>query len=79
MQIRDPRFRRIVSIEKSGSANTIVWNPWSDTVGQFDDLESRAWQEFVCVESGNVADEAIELEPDQSHTMTVSIYVDSME
>ncbi|MDU6744939.1 MAG: D-hexose-6-phosphate mutarotase [Actinomyces sp.] len=79
VQIRDPRFRRIVSIEKSGSANTIVWNPWSDTVGQFDDLESRAWQEFVCVESGNVADEAIELEPGQSHTMTVSIYVDSME
>lgn len=62
---------REIQIDKINSANTVVWNPFPDKIGDFADLPNDAWHKFVCVEAGNVDDHAIVLEPGQTHDFGV--------
>jgi len=75
--IEDPAWSRRVEIEKSGSNSTVVWNPWSEKASAMADLGSDVWTEFVCVESGNIGENAVTLAPGESHKMTVAIRVAS--
>ena len=61
VEIRDAKFRRTVRVEKSNSASTVVWNPWTtQLMPDFDPAEHR---QMVCVESGNVLQNKITLAP----------------
>lgn len=73
--VEDPSLERRIVIDKTDSASTVVWNPWSDGVADFTDLAADEWRAFVCVESGNVAANAIEVAPGATHTMSISIRV----
>ena len=75
VRIVDPLLQRTITIAKRNSASTIVWNPGSDKVTSFPDVEDTAWSGFVCVEAGNVRDHAVTLQPGESHTMTMVIDV----
>lgn len=44
-----------VSIESSGFADTVVWNPGGHKAAQLKDLGAGEWQRFVCVEAARVA------------------------
>ena len=70
--IDDPGLHRRIVVEKSGSHSTIVWNPWSDTAREVADFGDEEWTGMVCVETGNVADDALEIAPGTRHiTRTV--------
>lgn len=71
--IHDPVWNRRISIEKSGSGSTVVWNPWVEKTAGMADMAADSWREMVCVESANAADNAISLDPGESHTMSVKI------
>lgn len=71
--IVDPRKKRRVAVRKSGSASTVVWNPWEDTASGMADLDG--WTSFVCVETANVRSDAVTLAPGESHAMTATIEV----
>jgi D-hexose-6-phosphate mutarotase len=61
VEIRDAKFRRTIRVDKSGSASTVVWNPWTtQLMPDFDPAEHR---QMVCVESGNVSQNKITLAP----------------
>ena len=61
VEIRDAEFRRTIRVEKSSSASTVVWNPWTtQLMPDFDPAEHR---QMVCVESGNVLQNKIALAP----------------
>lgn len=61
VEIRDAKFRRAVRVDKSGSAATVVWNPWTtQLMPDFDPAEHR---QMVYVESGNVGQNKITLAP----------------
>lgn len=61
VEIRDAKFRRTIRVDKSGSASTVVWNPWTtQLMPDFDPAEHR---QMVCVESGNVSQNKIALVP----------------
>ena len=61
VEIRDAKFRRTIHVDKSGSASTVVWNPWTtQLMPDFDPAEHR---QMVCVESGNVSQNKIALAP----------------
>jgi len=63
--------RRIV-IEKTNSRSAVTWNPGSERVKTFADLGDEEWPEFVCVETGNIADNTLEIAPGTTHiTKTV--------
>lgn len=73
--IEDPVWNRRIRVEKRGSGSTIVWNPWIEKTREMPDMAPDSWQQMVCVETGNVADNAVELAPGESHTLAATIFV----
>jgi len=76
--VRDAAGERSVSIAKDGSATTVVWNPWIDNAQAMADFGDDEWTGMVCVETCNVRDDSVLLEPDQSHTMTARMEVSGL-
>lgn len=73
--VNDPVLGRRLQVFSTGAANTVVWNPWADKAASLPDFPDDAWPTMVCVESGNVLNDAFTLEPGQSHTLTQIIRV----
>ena len=69
--VHDPALQRTITIAKENSHATVVWNPWAEMV----DIHANGWHEFVCVETVNVGDQSVSLEPGQTHTMQCQIAV----
>ncbi len=71
VEVVDGKFRRIICIEKSGSADTVVWNPW--TTQLMPDFDPAEQGRMVCVESGNVGRNKITLAPGVTTVMKVEL------
>lgn len=71
--IDDSIFRRRISVAKSGSKVTTVWNPWKETCSKIDDMPDDAFETFVCVEAVNAFNNVIQLAPDETHETSVTI------
>lgn len=69
--IVDDVLGRSIVVAKRNSASTIVWNPGEELARGMADVPDDAWPRFVCVEVGNVGAHQIELQPHESHTMTL--------
>jgi D-hexose-6-phosphate mutarotase len=81
--IVDPLLGRRISITKSGSRSTVVWNPWSAKADRLADLGpgrngQGGWREMVCVESGNALENTIVLVPGVTHRLGVHYRVESI-
>jgi D-hexose-6-phosphate mutarotase len=74
-RIVDSARSRTIAVDKSDSRSTVVWNPWSTGAKRFPDFGADEWREMVCVETANVRDAAIRLEPGARHTMTARISI----
>lgn len=61
---------RSVLVTKVNSVNTVVWNPWMAKSAAMPDFGDDEWTGMVCVETANVLDDAIDLAPGESHTMS---------
>jgi glucose-6-phosphate 1-epimerase len=66
--IRDPALSRTIRVDKRGSASTVVWNPWAGKARTMGDFGDDAWPGMLCVEPGNIAPNAVALDPGGSHT-----------
>ena len=64
---------RCTKIIKTSSATTVLWNPWIEKSKKMSDMGERDWQRMVCIETANAADNAITLQPDQTHQMSALI------
>jgi glucose-6-phosphate 1-epimerase len=71
--VDDPRGGRQTLIEKEGSQTTVVWNPGAERARTIADLDEDAWRRFVCVETANVADNAVRLPPQSTHTLRATV------
>ena len=71
--INDPYFRRRISIAKSGSKVTTVWNPGEETCKKIDDMPDDAFQTFICVETVNAFNDAKKLAPGEIYETTAII------
>jgi glucose-6-phosphate 1-epimerase len=69
----DPRAGRDLVIGKSHSRSTVVWNPWIERARALADFGDAEWRQMVCVETANVRDAAVRLEPGERHAMTAEI------
>lgn len=74
--IIDPFFNRKIRIEKSGSKNTTVWNPWEETCTQMNDMPDDGFHTFICVETVNKIDNSIKLAPEEEHETSAIISVE---
>lgn len=75
--IADPGLSRRIVIEKSGSQSTIVWNPWIAKARAMADFGEDEWPFLVCVETGNVADNTLEIAPANRHVTTTTISLEN--
>jgi D-hexose-6-phosphate mutarotase len=75
--IDDLILQRRIHIAASGSASTVVWNPWDAKAQRLGDLGDGAWRQMVCVESGNARDRAVSVAPGASHELAVRYRVES--
>lgn len=73
VQIHDAALRRIICVTKEGSASTVVWNPWVAKAKAMADFGDDEYQRMVCVESGNVAGNALTLAIGQEARLRVHL------
>lgn len=73
VEIADSGFGRRIRVEKSGSASTVVWNPWIEKSIRMPDFGEHEYLQMVCVESGNVAQNQITLAAGESAVLTVVV------
>ena len=71
--VTDPLLARRIVVEKTGSATTVVWNPWQEKANTMADLGDQQWRSMLCVEAANVADNTVHLAGGTRHTMRVVI------
>ena len=72
----DPGWDRRITIEKSGSGSTVIWNPWIEKSKGMSDMEADGWKHMLCVETANAADNAVLLGPGASHKLAAKIRVE---
>ena len=70
--LTDPVLRRTLTVLKEGARSTVVWTPGAARAAALPDL-GDSWPQFLCVESGNVMEDAITLQPGERHVMRVRI------
>jgi D-hexose-6-phosphate mutarotase len=73
--IEDPGWRRRIVVGKSGSATTVVWNPWVAKAKAMPDFGDEEWAGMVCVETANAMGDAVALAPGGSHVMAATLEV----
>jgi glucose-6-phosphate 1-epimerase len=75
VNVDDPVLRRRITVDKSESKSTVVWNPWSTLTATLPDMSPLCWLTMVCIETANVATNAITLNSGEHHTMEAHIFV----
>jgi glucose-6-phosphate 1-epimerase len=75
VNIDDPVLRRRITIDKAESKTTVVWNPWSTLATALPDMSPACWLTMVCIETANVAANAVTLASGEHHTMEAHIFV----
>ncbi len=72
-RIEDPVQRRGVTVAKSGSSSTVVWNPWSEREKSFADMAAGEYRQMLCVETCNAGPDRITIAPGCTHTLCAMI------
>ncbi|QSH40486.1 D-hexose-6-phosphate mutarotase [Lentisphaerota bacterium ZTH] len=75
--ISDTGWNRKIIISKEGSNSTVVWNPWSDKAARMPDFGDREYHGMVCVETTNAEADSISLNPEEIHTVTTIISLET--
>ena len=76
--VEDPGLRRRLRVDKTGSASTVVWNPWAVKCAEMADMGPDDWRSMICVETANAADDAVTVAPGARHVMTATIRAESL-
>ena len=75
VNIDDPVLRRRITIDKSESETTVIWNPWSTLAAKLPDMSPACWLTMVCIETANVGNNSIHLASGEHHTVEAHIFV----
>lgn len=73
LSIVDPHWSRRITLTSSGSRSAVIWNPWTERAKELADMADDGWQRMLCIETANVWDDLVELEPGRSSSLEVRI------
>lgn len=73
LSIVDPHWNRRITLTSSGSRSAVIWNPWTERAKELADMADDGWQRMLCIETANVWDDLVELEPGRSSSLGVRI------
>ena len=77
--IADPVARRGITIDKTASDTTVVWNPWIEKAAAMADFGDDEWTQMLCIETANVGAHAITLGPGGQHWMQAVVKTTDLE
>lgn len=69
LSIVDPQWNRRINLTSSGSRSAVIWNPWTDRARELPDMADDGWQRMLCIETANVWDDVVTLQPGASHSL----------
>jgi glucose-6-phosphate 1-epimerase len=72
VEIEDAALGRVIRVDTVGTQSTVVWNPWT-TQKMPEDFDQSEYRQMVCVESGNVKQNALMLGPGETKTLRVAL------
>jgi len=67
--LNDPANNRRIEIASENCRTGVVWNPWQKAMV---DLEEQDYQCFVCVETGNIAFDLVQIPPGGKNSLITS-------
>jgi len=70
--LHDPVGRRRITVVKTNSDTTVVFNPWKEMA----DMGPDEWHEMLCVETVNASESPVTLAQGKTHTMQAVISVE---
>jgi glucose-6-phosphate 1-epimerase len=73
LSIVDPHWNRRITLQGSGSRSAVIWNPWTDRARELPDMADDGWQRMLCIETANVWDDVVTLNPGETHALGVTI------
>ncbi len=73
VRAEDKAWAREIAVSKSGSAATVVWNPWIEKSKRLSDLPDEAYHGFLCIEAANAGEDVIRLQPGQKHMLAQTL------
>lgn len=76
VRFEDKGLNRTIVIDKNHSESSVVWNPGPEGVKSFGDMNEDAWQSMLCVESGNVLDNAVLVPSESKHVFSMTLSVE---
>jgi glucose-6-phosphate 1-epimerase len=68
--LSDSGYNHKVIITSKGSKTTILWNPWHSSSKNISDLNEHSFEQFVCIETANSADDLVVIQPGEQHKLT---------
>lgn len=63
----------IISVSRENSRSCVLWNPWIEKSKRLSNFADDDYQTMLCLEAANVLEDAVTLEPKQSHTLVTTI------
>jgi glucose-6-phosphate 1-epimerase len=76
--LHDTGSKRRITVAKTGSNTTVIWNPWESGAAKLPDLDPTEWHEFIAIETVNAAANAVTLAPGATHVMRAYVTVESI-
>lgn len=74
--IRDGSSPRRIVVAATGSASTVVWNPWIEKAARLGDVGADGYRRFVCVETANAGTDVRTLAPGATHALSATLRCD---
>lgn len=72
-KIIDSNWKRRITVAKSGSNSTVVWNPWITKSARMADFGDDEYLTMVCVETTNADADTITIRPGEKHTLVAEL------
>ena len=64
--INDAKLNRRITVSKTSSNTTVLWNPWIAKAKAMSDFGDDEWPDMLCIESCNVGPFAVTLQPEKA-------------
>jgi glucose-6-phosphate 1-epimerase len=74
--VDDPVLHRRITVTKANSNTTVVWNPWANA--GLADMSAEGWRQMLCIESANVAEDTITIQPREAHVMETTLSTEAL-
>ena len=73
--IDDSVLNRQIRIASSSNKTAVVWNPWTTKSEKLPDMENDGYQRFICVETGNVVTDVVEIPPGNEFSLLTNFRI----